>query len=189
MKPALKLENVSKRFGAHTVLKGVSFSVAPAEVIALVGSSGSGKTTLLRCLNHLVPINEGTIDIAGFTILPHNETLDVRSLREKVGMVFQQYNLWPHKTVRENLMEAPLLVKKMTQAAAKKSAELLLAQIGLTNKKDAYPAILSGGQQQRVAIARALMMEPEILLLDEVTSALDPELTVEVLSLLPSISH
>jgi len=190
MKLAISVQNVSKKFGELEVLKTVSFDVPAGQVLAIIGPSGSGKTTLLHCLNLLTRIDSGKVEINGFSINndPKNlANLDIRALRQKVGMVFQQFNLWPHKTVIENLIEAPMLVLGFAENEAKKKAQILLKRVGLTEKENEYPSRLSGGQRQRVAIARALAMEPEILLLDEITSALDPELVCEVLNVMRKI--
>ncbi len=187
MEPAISLQNVRKRFGEHEVLKGISFDVMPGTITAIIGSSGSGKTTLLRALNGLCTIDSGTINIQGF-LIRGDAKVDLRRLREHVGMVFQQFNLWPHKTVLENLVEAPIIVRGMTREKAMESAIIRLKQVGLEEKCDAYPISLSGGQQQRVAIARTLMMEPQVLLFDEVTSALDPELAWGVLQVIRTLA-
>jgi len=182
-------ENLHKRFGAVEVLKGVSLSMQKGEVIAMIGPSGSGKSTFLRCLNHLELINKGTIAIEG-EVMVQTDMLgncqyvpdaDVRRICRKMGMVFQQFNLFPHLTVLQNIIEAPMTVKGLKRDEAIPKAEELLNKVGLSAKRDSYPARLSGGQKQRVAIARALAMEPDIMLFDEPTSALDPELTGEVL--------
>lgn len=171
-------ENIHKSFGDLEVLKGVDLHVQPQEVVVLVGVSGSGKSTLLRCFNFLEMINEGSITIDGKKVDPKKDNLT--KIRAEVGMVFQHFNLFPHKTVLENVIEAPITVKKMNKEKAKKLGRELLEKVGLSNKADVYPSKLSGGQKQRVAIARALMLEPKLMLFDEVTSALDPELVVEV---------
>ena len=187
--PALRMIDVHKRFGDNEVLRGVSLQVAQGEVIAILGSSGSGKSTLLRCINHLETIERGCIEIAGETLV-HNgpdgkanypNDREVRRICSHTGMVFQHFNLFPHMTVLQNLIEAPVTVKKMTREQIVPQAESLLRKVGLLDKRDAYPGRLSGGQKQRVAIARALAMQPAIMLFDEPTSALDPELTGEVL--------
>lgn len=187
MKSAISVQNISKSFGAFSVLKNISFDVPTGQVLAIIGPSGAGKTTLLRCLNLLVRIDSGKIKIDDFSITSSPINFDIRALREKVGMVFQQFNLWPHKTVIENLVEAPTLVLGLTKSEAKKKALILLKRIGLADKTNEYPSKLSGGQQQRVAIARALAMEPKILLFDEITSAIDPELVSEVLNVVKEI--
>ena len=187
--PMIRATDVHKRFGALHVLQGVSLTVARGEVIAILGPSGSGKSTLLRCLNHLEAIDRGRIEIAGETLASTDDTgaarypsdSEVRRICRRTGMVFQHFNLFPHLTVLQNLIEAPITVKKLPRAEAVPLAEQLLAKVGLADKRDAYPNRLSGGQKQRVAIARALAMQPDILLFDEPTSALDPELTGEVL--------
>jgi len=188
MLPFIRVENLHKEFNSLKVLKGVSFEVSKGEVIAVIGPSGSGKTTLLRCLNGLQNIDEGKIEIADFTITKEKEFFDVKKLREKVGMVFQQFNLWPHKTVLENIILAPVKVKSHTLEDAKIKANVFLKRVGLENKAHHYISTLSGGEQQRVAIARALAMEPDILLFDEITSALDPELVGEVLEVVEEIA-
>ena len=186
---ALRLQDVHKRFGSNAVLRGVSLQVAPGEVIAILGSSGSGKSTLLRCINHLESIESGSIEIAGDTLVQNDaggqarypDDRSVRRICARTGMVFQHFNLFPHMTVLQNLIEAPMTVKGLGRGEIVPKAEELLRKVGLQDKRDAYPGSLSGGQKQRVAIARALAMEPEIMLFDEPTSALDPELTGEVL--------
>ena len=187
--PMVRTTEVHKHFGALHVLRGVSLTVARGEVVAVLGPSGSGKSTLLRCLNHLETIERGHIEIAGKTLARADATgvarypseSEVRRICQHTGMVFQHFNLFPHLTVLQNLIEAPVTVKKLPRAEAVALAERLLAKVGLADKRDAYPNRLSGGQKQRVAIARALAMQPEVLLFDEPTSALDPELTGEVL--------
>ncbi|MCD6663706.1 MAG: amino acid ABC transporter ATP-binding protein [Comamonas sp.] len=180
---------VKKRFGDNEVLRGVSLSVARGEVVALIGPSGSGKSTFLRCLNHLETIDAGEIRIGGEVLAStdaegrcrYAPEADGRRLCRKSGMVFQHFNLFPHLTVLENLIAAPMVVTGVPRGQAVERAEKLLAKVELSAKRDNYPARLSGGQKQRVAIARALAMEPELMLFDEPTSALDPELTGEVL--------
>ena len=187
--PALRMTDVHKRFGDNEVLRGVSLQVAPGEVIAILGSSGSGKSTLLRCINHLETIECGCIEIAGETLVcngpdgraSYPNDREVRRICSHTGMVFQHFNLFPHMTVLQNLIEAPVTVKNITREQITPQAEALLRKVGLLDKRDAYPGRLSGGQKQRVAIARALAMQPAIMLFDEPTSALDPELTGEVL--------
>ena len=187
--PALRMTDVHKRFGDNEVLRGVSLQVAPGEVIAILGSSGSGKSTLLRCINHLETIERGCIEIAGETLVcngsdgraSYPNDREVRRICSHTGMVFQHFNLFPHMTVLQNLIEAPVTVKNITREQITPQAEALLRKVGLLDKRDAYPGRLSGGQKQRVAIARALAMQPAIILFDEPTSALDPELTGEVL--------
>ena len=177
--PIVAVHDVHKSFGAIEVLKGVSLDVAKGEVVCIIGPSGSGKSTLLRCVNALVPINKGSIKVEGQEV--HDPALDKLALRRKVGMVFQQYNLFPHKTAIENIMMAPLLVLKRPKAEVQAQARRLMSKVRLEGKEDAYPGELSGGQQQRVAIARSLAMNPDIMLFDEVTAALDPETVKEVL--------
>ena len=187
--PALRMQDVHKHFGQQHVLRGISLQVAKGEVVAILGSSGSGKSTLLRCINHLETIDSGLIDVDIHNLV-HNDASgrakyasehDIRHICSHTGMVFQHFNLFPHMTVLENLIEAPITVKKVTREQIIPQAEALLHKVGLFDKRDAYPARLSGGQKQRGAIARALAMQPAIMLFDEPTSALDPELTVEVL--------
>ncbi|MCL2309727.1 MAG: amino acid ABC transporter ATP-binding protein [Proteobacteria bacterium] len=180
---------IYKRFGALEVLKGISLEVKKGDVIAVIGPSGSGKSTFLRCLNRLETIDRGSIEIEGETLATtgadgvcrYAPDAEVQRICRKMGMVFQQFNLFPHLTVMQNLIEAPVTVKRMSREAILPKAEVLLHKVGLLEKRDSYPSRLSGGQKQRVAIARALAMEPDILLFDEPTSALDPELTGEVL--------
>lgn len=188
----LEVKGLQKRFGENLVLKDINFRVTAGEVVCLIGPSGSGKSTLLRCLNALETMTGGEITIMDSKLEGHLSGKEgekaIRNMRKHVGMVFQQFNLWPHMTVLENIIEAPVRVKKMPKKEAAALAEKLLEKVGLAEKKDAYPAMLSGGQQQRVAIARALAMEPEIMLFDEPTSALDPELVGEVLNVMKSLA-
>ena len=184
----LRMRQIKKRFGSLEVLKGIDLEVHRGEVIAIIGPSGSGKSTTLRCLNRLETIDSGSIEIEGSFLVKSDsgeaayaEPAESRRLLGCMGMVFQQFNLFPHMTVLQNLMEAPVQVKKMKKEEILPVAEELLKKVGLYEKRDAYPSRLSGGQQQRVAIARALAMKPDIMLFDEPTSALDPELTGEVL--------
>ncbi|MBB4480406.1 amino acid ABC transporter ATP-binding protein [Rhizobium etli] len=185
--PEVVVENVHKSFGALEVLKGVSLMVGRGEVFALIGRSGSGKSTLLRCMNGLEKINSGRIEIAGHTLGQDAKAL--RILRTDVGIVFQSYNLFPHLTVGENIMLAPRIVKDVAKAKAREVAHEVLKLVGLSEKFDSYPDQLSGGQQQRVAIARSLAMRPKVMLFDEVTSALDPELTEEVLTVMEQLAR
>jgi polar amino acid transport system ATP-binding protein len=177
--PIVGIKDVHKSFGPVEVLKGVSFNVRKGEVVCIIGPSGSGKSTLLRCINALVPINQGSIKVEGQEV--HDPALDKLELRKKVGMVFQSYNLFPHKTAIENVMMAPIHVLKRPQDEVEAQARRLIKKVRLEGKEDAYPGELSGGQQQRVAIARSLAMNPDIMLFDEVTAALDPETVKEVL--------
>ena len=183
----VEISGLKKRFGTNEVLKGIDLTVAPGEVIAIIGKSGSGKSTLLRCINGLEVFNEGTLTVDGNPLL-HGDKAAMRTLRQRVGMIFQGFNLFPHLSVGRNVMLAPTLVKKRDTAAAAEQARKLLARVGLAEKFDAQPDQLSGGQQQRVAIARALAMEPAVLLCDEITSALDPELVGEVLRVVESLA-
>ena len=177
--PIISCKDVRKSFGANEVLRGVSFDVMKGEVICIIGPSGSGKSTVLRCINALIPIDQGSILVEGQEV--HDARLDKLELRKKVGMVFQQYNLFPHKTALENIMMAPVHVLKQPKAQVEERARKLLAKVRLSGKEGAYPGELSGGQQQRVAIARSLAMSPDVMLFDEVTAALDPETVKEVL--------
>jgi polar amino acid transport system ATP-binding protein len=181
------IENVHKSFGSVEVLKGVSLTVERGQVVALIGRSGSGKSTLLRCMNGLEPFQSGRIEVAGHVV--DRDDRHLRELRKDVGIVFQSYNLFPHLTVAQNIMLSPRITKGMKTADAKALAEKVLAQVGLSEKFDAYPDNLSGGQQQRVAIARSLAMQPRLMLFDEVTSALDPELTGEVLAVMEQLAR
>jgi len=177
--PIISIKEVHKSFGDLEVLKGVSLDVMKGEVICVIGPSGSGKSTLIRCINGLNDIQAGSITVEGQEV--HDPDLDKLALRKKVGMVFQQYNLFPHKTALENVMMAPLLVLKRDKAAVEAEARALIKKVRLEGKEDAYPGELSGGQQQRTAIARSLAMNPDVMLFDEVTAALDPETVKEVL--------
>ena len=178
-KPIVSLKNVRKSFGTLEVLKGVSIDVMKGEVICIIGPSGSGKSTLIRCINGLNDIQGGSIFVQGKEV--HGANLDKLELRKKVGMVFQQYNLFPHKTALQNVMMAPLKVLKENKTDVESRARQLMKKVRLEGKEDSYPGELSGGQQQRVAIARSLAMNPDVMLFDEVTSALDPETVKEVL--------
>ena len=186
MPPFLTIDGVSKRFGTNEVLKGVDLHVAEHEVISVIGASGSGKSTLLRCINGLVAIDEGAIVVDGFPVTRLDS--DLNRLRRHVGIVFQNFNLFPHMTVLENVTLALRKVLRMSKADANDRAEVLLQRIGLWEKHADYPDRLSGGQQQRVAIVRALAMQPKLMLLDEVTSALDPELVFEVLDIVRELA-
>jgi polar amino acid transport system ATP-binding protein len=184
----VEIRDLRKSFGTNEVLKGITLDVAAGEVIAIIGKSGSGKSTLLRCINGLEAFQSGTLQVEG-QALKHGDAGAMRALRQRVGMIFQSFNLFPHLTVGKNIMLAPTLVKQTDKAAAAEQARKLLARVGLAEKFDAYADQLSGGQQQRVAIARALAMEPAVLLCDEITSALDPELVGEVLGVVQSLAE
>ncbi|MET7382516.1 ectoine/hydroxyectoine ABC transporter ATP-binding protein EhuA [Streptomyces sp. NPDC005526] len=184
----IRLENVTKRFGDHTVLDGLDFSVDAGKHVTLIGPSGSGKTTILRMLMTLTRPDEGTITVDGERLFPATGK-QVREVRKKIGMVFQQFNLFPNMTVLRNITEAPVTVLGLSRDEAEARARELLEMVDLSDKCDARPSQLSGGQQQRVAIARALAMRPQVLLLDEVTSALDPELVAGVLDVLRNIAR
>jgi len=177
--PLVELTRVEKRFGNTVVLQDVSLSVARAQTVCIIGPSGSGKSTLLRCINALVPVTSGSIRVDGVEV--NDPRLDKISLRRKVGMVFQQYNLFPHRTALQNVMMAPVHVLKQEPDEVEAKARRLIAKVGLAGKEQAYPGELSGGQQQRVAIARSLAMNPLVMLFDEITAALDPETKKEVL--------
>ena len=185
-KVMIKVEDLYKSFDDLEVLKGINLDVHEGEVISIIGGSGSVKSTLLRCINFLEKKNKGNIYLKGKNI--KRSAYDINSLREKVGMVFQRFNLFPHKTVLNNVMVGPVVIKKENKDKARAKALKLLDSVGLLDKADVYPAMLSGGQQQRVAIARALAMDPEVLLFDEPTSALDPELVGEVLQVIDKLA-
>lgn len=184
--PIVSIENVHKRFGEAEVLKGVSLEVEAGQVVAIIGRSGSGKSTLLRCINGLETVSSGRIEVVGHVLDSTGQHL--RELRKDVGIVFQGYNLFPHLTVGENIMLAPRITKGVSREETRRMAEATLTQVGLSEKFNAYPDKLSGGQQQRVAIARSLAMQPKVMLFDEVTSALDPELTGEVLIVMENLA-
>ncbi|TAM56615.1 amino acid ABC transporter ATP-binding protein [bacterium] len=193
----VRAEGVHKRFGRLEVLRGIDLAVRPREVMMLIGPSGSGKSTFLRCINHLEKINAGRIWVdgelvgyrqVGSTLYELNEHEQARR-RSEIGMVFQRFNLFPHMTALQNVIEAPMLVKRTARAQAVERARQLLERVGLAEKADAYPSQLSGGQQQRVAIARALAMDPKLMLFDEPTSALDPELVGEVLAVMRQLAN
>jgi polar amino acid transport system ATP-binding protein len=183
----ISLQNVHKSFGALKVLDGVSFEVARGQVAVIIGRSGSGKSTALRCIDRLEQIDDGEITVCGHRLT--DPALDLRRLRQDVGIVFQSYNLFPHLTVEQNITLAPVAVKRVSRAEARETAHAVLRQVGLADKASTYPEQLSGGQQQRAAIARSLAMQPKIMLFDEVTSALDPELTAEVLHVLEQLAE
>ena len=178
-RPLVEMRDVHKTFGALEVLKGISLNVMKREVICIIGPSGSGKSTLLRCVNALVPIDSGSILVEGQEV--NDPRLDKLALRRKVGMVFQQYNLFPHRTALDNIMMAPIHVLKRDKAEVEGQARALIRKVRLEGKEQSYPGELSGGQQQRIAIARSLAMNPDIMLFDEVTAALDPETVKDVL--------
>lgn len=182
----IKIQNLKKSFGKKEVLKGIDLEVTQGDVMVIIGPSGSGKSTLLRCLNLLETPNDGNIYLDDELITSKDANVD--KVREKMGMVFQNFNLFPHKTVLENIMLAPLKVKKISNEEASQTALALLEKMGLSDKKDVYPNSLSGGQKQRVAIARALAMNPEVMLFDEATSALDPEMVGDVLSVMKELA-
>jgi polar amino acid transport system ATP-binding protein len=184
---AVSIQGLRKSYGSNEVLKGIDLEVRPGEVIAIIGKSGSGKSTLLRCINGLEVFQHGELRVQGQPLV-YQDAAAMRSLRQRVGMIFQQFNLFPHLSVGRNVMLAPGLVKKEGGAALEERAKKLLARVGLADKFGAFPDQLSGGQQQRVAIARALAMDPGILLCDEITSALDPELVGEVLGVVESLA-
>ena len=183
----IKIKNLEKTYGDLKVLKGISTDIKEGEVISIIGPSGSGKSTFLRCINRLEEPTNGEIDIEGENIV--SPKVDINKIREKVGMVFQHFNLFPHKTVLENITIGPIKLKKTSQEEAEKIAISLLEKVGLADKKDVYPNKLSGGQKQRVAIARALAMNPKIILFDEPTSALDPEMIGEVLEVMKDLAR
>ncbi len=196
--PMVDAQDVHKRFHSNEVLRGVSMQVRKGEVVCVIGPSGSGKTTFLRCINHLEKINGGHIYIAGELMgyreqpdgrLVEDSERNIARMRSEIGMVFQRFNLFPHMTALQNVMEAPMQVKGVPREQAEARARELLGKVGLAEKADAYPARLSGGQQQRVAIARALAMDPKLMLFDEATSALDPELVGEVLKVMRQLAE
>lgn len=182
----IRVENLEKSFGDHQVIKGISTTISRGDVVAVIGPSGCGKSTFLRSMNCLEEPTGGRITFEGTDIT--DEDVDINLVREKIGMVFQQFNLFPNMTVRENIMLAPVKRKKMTKEKAAVKADELLQRIGLADKADTYPAMLSGGQKQRIAIARALAMNPDVMLFDEPTSALDPEMVGEVLALIKELA-
>ena len=182
----IALEGVHKSFGGTEVLRGVSMSVSRGEVVCLIGASGSGKSTLLRCINGLESYDRGKVEVDGRRVDPSSPA--IREIRAEVAMVFQRFNLFPHRTALENVMEGPVYVKKEARSLVEERAKRLLARVGLEDKERSHPSQLSGGQQQRVAIARALAMEPKAILFDEPTSALDPELVGEVLSVMRALA-
>ena len=182
----IRVNNLHKSFGKNDVLKGIDEHIEKGEVVVVIGPSGSGKSTFLRCLNLLEEPTSGKVVFEGNDIT--DKKVDINKIREKMGMVFQQFNLFPHKTVLQNLTIAPIKVKGLSKAEAEKKAMELLERVGLSNKAKAYPSSLSGGQKQRIAIARALAMEPDVMLFDEPTSALDPEMVGEVLNVMKDLA-
>ena len=185
--PVISVRNLEKKFGEHEVLKDISFDLFEGDVVCIIGSSGSGKSTLLRCINHLETPTSGQILYHGYPLAKDAQTIN--RFRSQVGMVFQQFNLFPNMTIKENIMLAPVKLNKMTREEAEKKAMELLKRIGLSDKADAYPSQLSGGQKQRIAIVRSLAMNPDIILFDEPTSALDPEMVGEVLSVMKELAE
>jgi polar amino acid transport system ATP-binding protein len=183
----LELRGVEKRFGDNLVLRGIDMDVGEHEVVSLIGGSGSGKSTLLRCINALEPVDAGTVSVEGELV--SGPGVDVDRHRRDVGIVFQSFNLFPHMTVMQNITLAPRQVLRLSRKEAEERADALLARVGLVAKRQDYPDSLSGGQQQRVAIVRALAMQPKLLLLDEITSALDPELVAEVLNIIRELAY
>ncbi len=182
----IEVTDLHKSFGSNEALKGISTTINQGEVVAVIGPSGSGKSTFLRCLNLLEEVTSGKVIVEGRDLTDKNT--DINQVRQKIGMVFQHFNLFPHQTVAENIMLAPSMLKKLSKTQARSRAESLLAQVKLSEKIDARPAQLSGGQKQRVAIARALAMDPDIMLFDEPTSALDPEMVGEVLDVMKALA-
>ena len=182
----IDIENLRKSFGDVEVLKGIDLTIKEKEVVVIIGPSGSGKSTLLRCMNYLEEPTSGKVSVDGIVL---DGEANINKVREEVGMVFQRFNLFPHMTVLDNIMLAPIKVRHITKAEAEDTARKLLARVGLADKVDAYPSQLSGGQQQRVAIARALAMKPKVMLFDEPTSALDPEMVGEVLDVMRKLAE
>ena len=187
MDVVIRVDQLTKQFGAAKVLRGIDCEIHASEVVCVIGPSGSGKSTFLRCLNALEDASGGTVVVNGVSV--HDPKTDIDALRAEIGMVFQRFNLFPHKTVLENITLAPSKVRKLPAAEARARASALLLKVGLQDKIDAYPNQLSGGQQQRVAIARALAMQPRIMLFDEPTSALDPEMVGEVLAVMQALAE
>ena len=187
MDEVIRVKNLSKQFGALSVLRGIDCTIQAKEVVCVIGPSGSGKSTFLRCLNGLEDASGGEVWVHGVSV--HAPKTDIDALRSEIGMVFQRFNLFPHKTVMENITLAPTKVRRLTPTQARARAGALLEKVGLLDKIDAYPNQLSGGQQQRVAIARALAMQPRIMLFDEPTSALDPEMVGEVLTVMQTLAN
>lgn len=188
LQPIIEIQNIYKQFGSVKVLNGVSMSINQGEVACIIGPSGSGKSTLLRCINGLIPVDSGVIRVGKFNVTSLRSEAELVPLRQQVAMVFQQYNLFPHRTVLENIIMAPVQVLNQNKADVTERAYHLLEKVHMQGKGNAYPAQLSGGQQQRIAIARALAMQPKIILFDEVTAALDPEMVREVLSVISDLA-
>ena len=191
--PCIRVVELRKQFGPLEVLKGISFDVQRGTVLSMIGASGSGKSTLLRCINRLESPTSGDVLIEGESLCMRNgkprSSAEVNLIRRDLGMVFQQFNLWPHMTVLDNILEAPRRVRGLPRKAAREIADACLERVHMSDKSNEYPARLSGGQQQRVAIARALAMQPKVMLFDEATSSLDPELTEEVLAVMRDLAH
>ncbi|MDR5903935.1 amino acid ABC transporter ATP-binding protein [Franzmannia qiaohouensis] len=188
--PIVHMQQVNKHFGSLHVLKDIELSVAPGEVVVIIGASGSGKSTLIRCINGLEEFQAGHIEVDGNALTPHGKSSKaLQTIRTEVGMVFQQFNLFPHLSVRDNITLAPLKVRGVSRQQAASTAERLLERVGISDQADKYPSQLSGGQQQRVALARALAMEPRLMLFDEPTSALDPEMIGEVLDAMRELAR
>ena len=183
----ITIKDLHKSFGDHEVLKGIDLEIEKGEILVIIGPSGSGKSTILRCMNLLETPTSGDIIFEGKNLVDKNTNID--EVRQNIGMLFQHFNLFPHKTILENVTLAPITLKKMSKEEAEKKAETLLKRVGLYDKKDTYPAQLSGGQKQRIAIARALAMEPDMMLFDEPTSALDPEMVKEVLEVIKELAQ
>lgn len=183
----ITIKDLHKSFGDHEVLKGIDLEIEKGEILVIIGPSGSGKSTILRCMNLLETPTSGDMIFEGKSLVDKNTNID--EVRQNIGMVFQHFNLFPHKTILENVTLAPITLKKMSKEEAEKKAEVLLKRVGLYDKKDTYPAQLSGGQKQRIAIARALAMEPDMMLFDEPTSALDPEMVKEVLEVIKELAQ
>lgn len=189
MSHIVNIQQLNKYFGQHHVLKDIDLQVEPGEVVVIIGASGSGKSTLIRCINGLEEYNSGEVSVDGHGLTPFGESQNaLNAIRKEVGMVFQQFNLFPHLSVQRNIMLAPMKVKKQDAQAATQNADRLLERVGIANQAQKYPGQLSGGQQQRVAIARALAMEPRLMLFDEPTSALDPEMVGEVLDVMRELA-
>lgn len=183
----ITIKNLHKSFGEHEVLKGIDLEIEKGEILVIIGPSGSGKSTILRCMNLLETPTSGDVIFEGKSLVDKKTNID--EIRQNIGMVFQNFNLFPHKTILENVTLAPITLKKMSKEEAEKKAEVLLKRVGLYDKKDSYPSQLSGGQKQRIAIARALAMEPDMMLFDEPTSALDPEMVKEVLEVIKELAE